>query len=167
MYLDLYKNPTNPPPPPPQPSSTQSSISTTTQKLTIEPKNIGVNEPKVSSQKKSEFSQNETRIADSQQRPTDEEKAGLNISTEMIYLMLIGKNLKKDKPKIYNKSIQFLLFFGHFSVLIAATLVGLTIAVICRLDCCGIKTKCCRQSHNRAETEDRVRPHEEIPLNKV
>lgn len=57
--------------------------------------------------------------------------------------------------------------FSFFAVVIAVTLVCLTIGVICRLDCCGIKTKCCRQSHNRAEPEDRVRQHEEIPLNKV
>ena len=52
-------------------------------------------------------------------------------------------------------------------MVIAITLVALAIGVFCRLDCCGVKTKCCRRGQNRAESEDRVRPHEEIPLNKV
>lgn len=51
--------------------------------------------------------------------------------------------------------------------LIAITLIALMIGIICRLDCCGVKTKLCRRRQNRAETEDHVQPHEDIPLNKV
>lgn len=51
--------------------------------------------------------------------------------------------------------------------LIVLTLLALSIGIICRLDCCGIKTKCCRTGNSRATTQDHNQPHEEIPLNKV
>lgn len=97
MYSDLYKIPTNP-------SFLQSSVSTTTQKLMVAPqkgsKNIGLNEPKVSSQKISPISQNETKIEDigihsnDRQQPLDGEvkEAKLNVSIDTIYLILIGKD---------------------------------------------------------------------------
>lgn len=100
LYLDLYKLPTNPP------SFQQSSISTTTQESIVAPQksgeNNGVNEPKVSSQKMSPISQNETKTEDvgidlnvSKQPPDHVEEATVNLSIEMIYLILIGKNFRK------------------------------------------------------------------------
>lgn len=63
-------------------------------------KNIGLNEPKVSSQKISPISQNETKIEDigihsnDRQQPLDGEvkEAKLNVSIDTIYLILIGKD---------------------------------------------------------------------------
>lgn len=163
FQLDLYKTPTNPPPPPP----TEPTELVVTQKTIVAPqtgsKNIG---PKVSSQKMSPISQNETRIeslgteSSSSEQP---QEATVDISIEMIYVILIGKQTTNYTNR--ERSCSCVLFF--VTVVIAVTLVCLTIGVICRLDCCGVKTKCCRRSRNRAETEDRVQPHEGIPLNKV
>lgn len=103
FYSDLYKIPTTPSPP----SSPQLTVLITTPKIIIAPqkvsKNVGLNEPKVSSQKMSSISQNETRIEeiaiplnDSQQPPNDVEEAKVDVSIEMIYLILIGKYLKEN-----------------------------------------------------------------------
>lgn len=63
--------------------------------------------------------------------------------------------------------IHDFFFRNFFAVLICVTVIAITIGVLCRTDCCGVKTKCCRQSTNRATTQDRYEPNEEIPLNKV
>lgn len=59
------------------------------------------------------------------------------------------------------------LFLFFFAGLIVLTLIALIVGIICRLDLCGIKTKCCRSGNNRATDQDHEHPHEDIPLNKV
>lgn len=45
---------------------------------------------------------------------------------------------------------------------------GIIIALICRADVCGVKTKICRsKKNNRRMPDDTVSPFEEIPLNTV
>lgn len=95
----MYKKPTNPPaPPPPEPT-----LLAITEKTVDAPqkgsKNIG---PKVSSQKMSSISQNETRVesvesqlSGSQPTKDDVEEAKVDVSIEMIYLILIGKKAKQ------------------------------------------------------------------------
>ncbi|XP_059616158.1 oligodendrocyte-myelin glycoprotein-like [Phlebotomus argentipes] len=51
--------------------------------------------------------------------------------------------------------------------IIIIAIVGLAIGVICRRDCCGIKTKMCRTRTRRPAPTDQVRPAEEVPLNKI
>ncbi|GAB0095163.1 Leucine-rich repeat [Sergentomyia squamirostris] len=51
--------------------------------------------------------------------------------------------------------------------IIIIAVVGLAIGVICRRDCCGIKTKMCRTRTRRPAPTDQVRPAEEVPLNKI
>lgn len=100
------------------------------------------------------------------------ESSQINISTETIYLLLTGE---LDLCTLF---FVFLIFFFEkfnfanccyfiFVGLIALTLVSLMVGIICRLDCCGIKTKCCRTNHNNRATSQEGQPHEEIPLNKV
>lgn len=97
LFSDLYEIPTNPP------SSSQSSISTTTQKIIVAPqkgsKNIGLDEPKVSSQRISTISQTETKIEDvgvhlneRQKSPDRIDEAKVDVSIDMIYLILIGED---------------------------------------------------------------------------
>ncbi|XP_055316958.1 trophoblast glycoprotein [Sitodiplosis mosellana] len=137
---DLYKDRTTLKPQRKKTTAQKPVIAT----MTKETKESAVVEP-ASSQKISTFSQ-ETKTekaingTDSTEKD-DTKQAKVDVPQHIIYMLLIG--------------------------LIAVTLVALLIGVFCRLDCCGIKTKCCRRHHNRAETEDRVQPHEEIPLNKV
>lgn len=52
--------------------------------------------------------------------------------------------------------------------ILAVTLMGIAIGLICRADVCSVKTKLCRSNKNRArKPEDSVSPFEEIPLNTV
>ena len=67
------------------------------------------------------------------------------------------------KAKIITKLISFCTHTG----ILAVTLMGIAIGLICRADVCGIKTKMCRSSKNRRKPEDSVSPFEEIPLNTV
>ncbi|XP_031640036.1 peroxidasin homolog [Contarinia nasturtii] len=134
-----------PPKPNQQKPTTQKPISSTKNVTN----NLAVIDPvgPLSGQQMSIISQNETRTektinsTESTIKSEDATQAKVDVPQHIIYMLLIG--------------------------LIAVTVVALLIGVCCRLDCCGIKTKCCRRQHNRAETEDRVQPHEEIPLNKV
>lgn len=140
---ELYKIMTNPPPI--RMASTQKS----TKNYKDGKKHQPIEEPRAQSseQTNSGLSQSEiptervTNNTGSTESSDDPEKAKVNISQEVIYMLLIG--------------------------LIVVTLAALLIGVFCRLDCCGIKTKCCRRQHNRAESGDRVQPHEAIPLKEV
>lgn len=57
------------------------------------------------------------------------------------------------------------MFNHYFLGIIAVTVSGLIIGIICRRDCFGIKTKMCRT--RRPPPTDQVRPAEEVPLNKI
>lgn len=58
----------------------------------------------------------------------------------------------------------------YFAAILAITLSGILIGLVCRADVCGLKTKMCRSkkaNNNRRAPEDTVSPFEEIPLNTV
>lgn len=134
-----------------------------------EPNDSAIEEPRVpsSGQNIDTISQNESRNISSMNESDTSGQPGLddtttakvNVSQDVIYMLLIGMHLN-SKSWIPN------WLFSSLG-LIAVTLAALLIGIWCRLDVCGIKTRCCRRSQNRAATEDRVQPHEEIPLNKV
>lgn len=94
---------------------------------------------------------------------TDDETR-VNISKHSINTILIGTTFEP-----VNWIFQFstrINFLKHFaSAIIIMAVIGLLIGVVCRIDCCGIKTNMCR-SQRRPSTEQ-VRPAEEVPLNKV
>jgi hypothetical protein len=66
---------------------------------------------------------------------------------------------------IYTKDARFYVYFIVFAGIIIIAVCGLIVGVICRRDCCGIKTKMCRT--RRPLPTDQVRPSEEVPLNKI
>lgn len=117
FHSDLYKIPTHPPSPP------QSTALPTTQSIIVAPqkgsKHIGLNEPKVSSQKMSSISQNETRIEEmaiplnDSSPPPEVNEATVDVSLEMIYMILIGKGCAKANWRswIISKYADFILVF--------------------------------------------------------
>lgn len=118
LYADLYKILTNPPP-------DATVLSTTTKVLEALQngfsKNIGLNEPKVSSQKISPISQNETKIEDigiysntSEQPPNDVEEAKVNVSMDMIYLILIGTYRMINRIELVNNN-GLSICSGHYN----------------------------------------------------
>lgn len=70
------------------------------------------------------------------------------------------------KAKIIYILIKLITLCTYTGIL-AVTLMGIAVGLICRADVCGIKTKMCRSSKNRRKPEDSVSPFEEIPLNTV
>lgn len=101
FYLDLYKKPTNPPPPPPPEPTVLAITETTVGAPQKGSKNIG---PKVSSQKMSQISQNETQVesvgsqlSGSEQPKDVVQEATVDVPIEMIYLILIGKEGKEPE----------------------------------------------------------------------
>jgi Leucine-rich repeat (LRR) protein len=66
---------------------------------------------------------------------------------------------------IDNQTLKYILI-----AILAITLSGILIGLVCRADVCGLKTKMCRSkkaNNNRRAPEDTVSPFEEIPLNTV
>ena len=56
------------------------------------------------------------------------------------------------------------------SAILAVTVTGIIIGLVCRADVFGVKTKMCRSkkaNNNRRTPADTVSPFEEIPLNTV
>lgn len=70
-------------------------------------------------------------------------------------IFLIGNRMS------YLKFYFFLNIFDFLAIIVVAS-IGLLFGVLCRIDCCGIKTKLCR-----SPTRDQIRTGEDVPLKTV
>lgn len=97
----------------------------------------------------------------------DTETSRVDISDGVVRILLIGRWISALTLSSYFVEMYTTNLRCQFSALICATVLAIMVGVLCRADCCGIKTKCCRRSANRATSDDRTEPREEIPLNKI